>query len=311
MLPDNAYLHLKTNKTEIKNLNINNNNNNIKTLVIRADLILKINLDFYKFKNKFNNLNKLHFQHIRLINVSNIHTNIKELKFYDVYWTSIKSHYFKGLINLKKLKIGSNRISTIENNTFRHLIYLLSLDLEDNRITRIEAGAFFGLKQLNRLNIRTNDLEGLNARTFNILTKRGRYEVIELRHNSLRRIKSGLFISHYIIEIDLSHNSISLIYNNTFNATKLEILFLNNNYLSSLDEGVFGNFNTNLKYFWIYSNTIRCDCPKFKWVLNHPILTHLNRSQNEYICHHCHKLNKNVGESNIINNITNNTGKYI
>ena len=170
---------------------------------ISANQTLDIDLDFTKFEFPFDNIDTLGFNNFKLINISNINTNITYLIFNNVSWTSIKSYYFTDLINLHTLHIFRNNISIIHNYTFKDLINLLDLELHLNNITYIETGAFYGLVRLGYLNLDSNALVELNMDTFNIYNKIKIFEYISILKNPIKSIKSGIFISNNINTLHL------------------------------------------------------------------------------------------------------------
>ena len=268
---------------------------------------MNIDIDFSKFKISLDILYVITFSNFNLINVSNINSNIRSLIFKDVYWNKINSNYFSGLNSLQKLTITLNNITTIENKTFIHIIILSNLNLINNCITHIESGAFMGLKWLSRLSLNNNYIFELNTAIFTIYNKIGIHEnsYIKIQSNQLITIQTGLFVSHPVKQIDLSYNSITSIERNAFNATYLEILILNDNLISNIDEHVFGNLK-QLKMLTISNNIIVCNCEKLKWIFKHSILKLLKKSINNYI--QCTNGNTNLFEYNKINTCTNNKG---
>ena len=266
-----------------------------------------MDLDFSTFNNIFNNVIKYKFKDINLTNAININVRSKIIHFENVYWKYINTKCFTNLRYLRMLSISKNNIRRIQNDTFKNLIRLSDLLLDFNNIIHIETGAFNGLSRLATLELSYNSIVELNTGTFTIYNKRVEYIYIKIRGNKLKTIKNGLFTFHYIKELDLSNNSITNIETNSFNTTILQILKLDNNMLSTIDERVFGNLNDKLNTFTIFNNKIECNCIKLNWVFDHVILTFLNSSVNEYI--KCHKLEINL--FNKINNCTNNKGKYI
>ena len=284
------------------------NNNTTKLVITNSGdfKLFNIDLDFSQFPIPFNNIDTLECNTFKLTHISNIDIKLKYLYFIEVHCKYINSDYFSGLNKLQHLIIKNNNISSVHNFTFKGLIYLSYLDLDYNNITSIESDAFDGLIRLRCLRLNYNSLVELNTGIFTIYNKIGGYSYIEIRGNRIQIIKSGLFTTHYIERIDLSNNSISSIETNAFN-TKLKILKLHDNVLSTIDENVFGILK-NVKNITIYNNQIICDHHKFNWIFNSTILTLLNSSINKYV--KCHQLNVSLFEFMKIKNWSNNKGKY-
>ena len=262
---------------------------------ITANQAVNIDLDFTKFEFPFDNLGKLAFYSFKLINVSNINTNVTYLIFGNVSWTSIQSYYFTNLIKLKILHIYRNNIRIIHNYIFKGLIYLNDLELNNNNITYIEAGAFYGLVRLQYLKLDNNALVELNMDTFNIYNKMVIFEQISFQKNPIKSIKSGIFISTK--KIYLPKNNIDIIIINAFNV-KLKIYMIH----STIVQNLFGKLK-KLKTDTILNNTIMCNCNTFNLNYNHSILKLMNISIHYYIG--CLQL------ENVAISCTNTKGKYI
>ena len=260
---------------------------------------VNIDLDFTKFEFPFDNLQLLECYNFKLINVSNINTNVTYLIFSNVSWTSIKSYYFTDLINLHKLHIVRNNISIIHNNTFKDLINLSYLELHLNNITYIETGAFYGLVRLEYLKLDFNDLVELNMDIFNIYNKIQMFKYISILKNPIKSIKSGIFISNNINTLHLSNNYINIIEMNAFNV-KLKILKIH----STIAQNMFVKLN-KIKIDTVLNHTIMCNCQTFNsfQTFNHYILKLMNISKHYYIG--CLQL------ESVSMTCTNTKGKYI
>ena len=240
-------------------------------------------MDFTKFEFTFDNLESLKCSNFKLMNISNVNTNLTELIFDNVHWTSIPTYFLADLIQLEILVINHNNIRIIHNYTFKSLISVFLLELNNNNITYIEADAFYGLVQLLYLELNNNSLVELCMDTFNIYNKLVIFEYIKIQNNRLQIIKSGLFFSNYIHKLDLSNNTIKSIEINAFDI-KLKILKLDINVgtLSTIAETMFGNLQ-KLKNDTILNNTIMCNCQSFNLKFNNTRLTLMNMSKLYYI----------------------------
>ena len=243
---------------------------------ISANQTVDIDLDFTKFEFPFDNLQLLKCYNFKLINISNINTNVTYLIFNNVSWTSIKSYYFTDLINVHALNIFSNNISIIHNYTFKDLINLSDLALHLNNITYIESGAFYGLVRLEYLNLDSNALVELNMDIFNIYNKLQIFQYISITRNPIKSIKSGIFISNNIKGLYLSDNYIDSIEINAFNV-KLKILKIH----SSNAQHIFVKLK-KIKIDTLLNHTIMCNCQTFN-TFNHSILKLMNISKHYYI----------------------------
>lgn len=114
---------------------------------------------------------------------------------------------------LKDLDLRQNNITSIRSAVFANLTSLRHINLADNLIDHIEPGAFDHLPILNTLFLSNNKLEGI---TTNSLPGTGN-----------------------LTELYLGSNAIRFFASDALNSTKLEILSLENNRLSSLPNDIF------------------------------------------------------------------------
>ena len=138
--------------------------------------------------------------------------------------------------------------------------------------------------------------------TFNIYNKIVHFEYIKIKGNRLKIIKSGLFFSDDIKQLDLSNNTINSFEINALNV-KLKILKSYSNVdLSTIAQYMFGNMK-KLKNDTVLNNTIMCNCQTFNWTFKHKILKIWNVSKHYYIV--CNQL------ISIFKNCTINKGNFI
>ena len=239
------------------------------------------------FQKSFNKIKTLDCRNFKLINLTNLNTDIYRIYLYNVYLREIELHYFKNLKKLYFLSITYNSVNTIRNYTFIDLNELVYLVLQNNYITHIECGAFSGLYYLAYLDINYNAILGLHTDTFKIMNRLGNIlakniSFINLSESKLKVIKSRLFIFDKMESIDLSYNQITTLENNTFSIIFINYIYLEGNMLSSIDEYVFHNININL-LLSIFENIITCNCD-LHWIVKHEkMLGHLNNEENANI----------------------------
>jgi len=138
---------------------------------------------------------------------------------------------------LPSLSLGHNSIRSVEDGTFANQSSLSILFLGNNELTRLTRKMFTGLRSLTRLYLQHNNISWIHGDCFRTQTKAVQY--IDLSYNSLKIIYRTVFSAlAFIEEINLSHNLISSIEEASFvNLRSLRILDLSHNYLVSVDYG--------------------------------------------------------------------------
>ena len=191
-----------------------------------------------------NNIIKLLCMNFKLINVTNLNTDIKEISFYNLSMRNIGLHYFKNLNKLHHLTITSNDLNIIKNFTFEDLNKLEYLILTYNNIQNIESSSFKGLYSLRVLYLNFNAILELHIDTFKIMdqTENRLAKVltnINLQESKLKVIRSKLFVFDEMDSIDLSYNQTTDIEKNAFFIKNIVYLNLQGNKLSPIDEYVY------------------------------------------------------------------------
>ena len=248
------------------------------------------------FKQSLQRIEYLICSDFKLVNFTNLNTDIKKIHFNNLSLRKIEHNYFKNLTKLKVLRITNNNINIIETLTFINLNKLTCLHLNNNKINTIEAYAFTGLYSIRYLNLADNSIVNLHIETFRIMDRTLTYLSKTLTHiflekNKLIEIKSGLFIFDNMNVLNLSNNQITTIQINSFNITNIEYIYLEGNQLSSIDKLVFYNIHIT-KSLTIFNNTIKCNCA-LTWITKHTkMLSHLNRKANRNI--RCYNYNRTL-----------------
>ncbi|KAM7027936.1 LOW QUALITY PROTEIN: toll-like receptor 5 [Passerculus sandwichensis] len=236
------------------------------------------------FKNKINQIQRAFFclGNLKILNLS---SNL---------WGELCNYTFAGLCSVTYIDLQQNRIGMIGDKSFRHLVNLKIIHL-DNAIKRLPSfphltSAFLGDNKLisvgNRAIIAT-DLE-LER---NWLAKLGDlyvlFQIPDLQYIFLKQnwfsycVKSANLIeSNQLVYMDLGENML-LVWErdlclDVFGALpKLQVLHLNNNYLSALPE-IFRGL-PSLKRLYLASNLLSHLSPR----LFPQSLTNLNLSRNQ------------------------------
>ena len=153
---------------------------------------------------------------------------------------SIDKGYFFGLIYLKTLFLHNNIINVIENHTFVHLRLLKKLNIEYNNITSISKPAFNGLAKLEVLELRYNQIAILNSETFIYLV---RLRSLDMGYNEIKILSNSHFSQlKELVMLKLDHNKIIKLEINDETLISLQTLYINNNFIKSIDNYIIIGF---------------------------------------------------------------------
>ncbi|XP_072013590.1 uncharacterized protein [Amphiura filiformis] len=228
--------------------------------------------------------------------------DLKTLDLYANNISEIEDEGFAGLRNLTRLDLRFNKLHTIKKSYFKHLISLVELDLRNNTISNIEQGSFKYLVRLEKLYLNYNRLKHLpdpflyaNQLTILELGANDLHELplvlvaqaptrydkdytvypnteptILLTYNKLKTIPQGWLNSPFMAKtwkrIDLGHNQITSLPKDIFETVRsqLEILYLHNNSLTTLPDGIFNNFPYDVTIL-LDGNPWNCNC-SLQWL---------------------------------------------
>ncbi|NXU99019.1 TLR5 protein, partial [Cettia cetti] len=240
------------------------------------------------FKNKINQIQRQAFFGLGNLKTLNLSGNLLG-ELYD--------YTFEGLHSVSYIDLQQNHIGMIGDKSFEQLVNLKTIDLRDNAIKRLPSlphltTAFFGDNKLmsvadrpitaTHLELERNWLADLGdlyvlfqiPDVQYILLKRNRFSYCVKRVNVLE--------NNQLVYIDLGENMLQLVWErdlclDVFGALpKLQVLHLNNNYLSALPQEIFRGL-TSLKRLNLASNLLSYLSPG----LFPQSLTNLNLSGNQ------------------------------
>ena len=153
---------------------------------------------------------------------------------------SVDPSYFYGLINLKALFLQNNMIKYIENHTFVHLSLLKKLNIDNNNMTDISKPAFKGLAKLEVLELRYNQIAILNAETFIYLEN---LKSLDIGYNNIKIISNSHFSQlKELVILKLDYNMIRELEHNNETLISLQTLYINNNFIKSIDNYIIIGF---------------------------------------------------------------------
>ncbi|NWW79705.1 TLR5 protein, partial [Climacteris rufus] len=242
------------------------------------------------FQNKINQIQRQAFFGLGNLKVLNLSSNLLG-ELYD--------YTFEGLYSVMYVDLQQNHIGMIAEESFRKLVNLKIIDLRDNAIKRLPAfphltSAFLGDNKLMSVADRAITATHLELER-NWLADLGHlyilFQIPDLQYLFLKQnrfsdcVKSANVIgNNQLIYMDLGENMLQLVWErdlclDVFAAlSKLQVLHLNNNYLSALPQKIFRGL-TSLKRLNLASNLLSHLSPG----LFPQSLTNLNLSGNQLL----------------------------
>uniref|UniRef100_A0A8D2PYU1 TIR domain-containing protein n=1 Tax=Zosterops lateralis melanops TaxID=1220523 RepID=A0A8D2PYU1_ZOSLA len=219
------------------------------------------------FKNKINAIQRKAFFGLSNLRILNLSSNLLG-ELYD--------YTFEGLRSVMYIDLQQNHIGIIDDKSFRQLVNLKTIDLRDNAIKRLPSFphltlAFLGANKLTSvadraitatyLELERNWLADLGD--LYILFRIPDLQYIFLKQNRLSYcVKSTNVVENkQLVYMDLGENMLQLVWErdlclDVFGALpKLQVLHLNNNYLSALPQEIFRGL-TSLKILNLASNLL-------------------------------------------------------
>ncbi|NXM57165.1 TLR5 protein, partial [Illadopsis cleaveri] len=250
---------------------------NLRTFDISQGFIFSLNSLIFQslgnleslnlFKNKINQIQRRAFFGLGNLKTLNLSSNLLG-ELYD--------YTFEGLHSVTYIDLQQNHIGMIDDKSFRQLVNLETIDLRDNAIKRLPSfphltAAFLGDNKLmsvadraitaTYLQLERNWLADIGD--LYILFQIPDLQYIFLKQNRLSYcVKSANVIeNNQLVYMDLGENMLQLVWErdlclDVFGAlSKLQVLHLNNNYLSALPQEIFRGL-TSLKRLNLASNLL-------------------------------------------------------
>ncbi|XP_054710330.1 uncharacterized protein LOC129220026 [Uloborus diversus] len=156
--------------------------------------------------------------------------------------------------SLQILYLSYNNIVNISDNSFSSLRNLHTLTLAGNRIRNVDANTFSGLESLNYLSLSNNEIEFINPNAFASCKS---IQNLKLRSNKLTEFPKALNSLTFLKHIDLTHNQVYNISNNTFQGLKnIVSLHISKNHVGNMTKGCFQDL-TSLKTLDLSYNKIQ------------------------------------------------------
>jgi len=156
------------------------------------------------------------------------------------------------LPKLTRLRMAYNRIGALDSDILKSVQGLVELSLAYNIIREIPRGTFEDLKKLKILNLYGNKIDALDASTFTGIEST--LEYMDLGFNIISRVDA---LSYPKVRfLNLERNMIKDISGVFNNLRSLQVLKLGENLISELDASTFEDM-TNLNHIFLENNKIR------------------------------------------------------
>ena len=175
------------------------------------------------------------------------------------------------------LSLYNCSLQELYKSTFEGLSSLQVLNISHNNITSLYRDVFYNLTDLYLLRFEYNALSALDMSTLRHLKS---LQYLYLAGNHLNNIDGEFAILPSLRFIDLSHNTLSVVKENTFrNSPMLKIIILDYNAISEVESHAFFNM-TNFKVLCAWSNLLKNvnACNWFNAVTNIDFLILANNS---------------------------------
>lgn len=205
-------------------------------------------------------------------------SDVKDLQELDLSRNSLTSLVFlnPGIEGLKKLFLQKNVFNKIANNSFTNFPSLEVLDLSYNIIQFVDSDAFISLKKLEKLSLNNNGLFSIHLLNFRGLSAAINFDlsytgignfteaaipglkstVFNCSRAELTYIHFNAFAEVERIDIlDLSYNALVAFEVNPKALSKVELLYLNNNKITSISNTTFVGFS-ELRDLYLQFNDI-------------------------------------------------------
>lgn len=180
--------------------------------------------------------NRLHYLP-EMIFLSDVHPELRDIKLGYNFIEAIPDVTFHNFTELRSIDLSGNRIRHVTANSVEDCPKLLTISLAYNRISKIDKYSFCGLRSLRFLHLEFNRLTSLD---FDSIFESGDFEfALNASYNSISTIHS-VFLVDNLTRLDLGFNNFTHLTADVFkNMPNLKSLDVRNNFITTLDSGVF------------------------------------------------------------------------
>lgn len=181
---------------------------------------------------------------------------------------SLEPGALSGLHSMQFLYLQYNRFKELTDDMFQGANdndNLVGINLEGNQISNLAKGCLNGMRGIKGLYLAGNEIEVVRADYFaglvDLESEEGQLTFLELRNNRIENIMDasfiGLFDSNDGTLLDLGGNRLSQIRTHAFKHLKQGRLYLDDNELTYVGDGVFApsfTFSSQTNYLVVYLN---------------------------------------------------------
>jgi len=232
------------------------NTKNFRTIVLKKNKITLQNSNAFRFPSKVQFLDISDNSIERL--ESRVFSGLGQLTLLNLTENRIKSlesDAFANLLSLHELFLCRNQLSSISREVLRPLINLTVLRLDHNSIISLSYGNFRLMPQLVKLNIANNQIRKLEKYNFEGLIS---LEILNLSNNKIQSIDREISQSINCRPESLSGHFRIGDQEHCFDyLSKLKVLDLSNNYLSTLNAPTFLCIKSLTKLL-VIGNPLKC-----------------------------------------------------
>lgn len=174
--------------------------------------------------------------------------NLESLSVRNNALTVVKHEFFESLDSLQYLDLSDNKISRLESKSFGSLRNLISFEISNNPLNlTLEENTFEGLSSLPSFDISCTLLATIQNGSFNGMVE---LKNLNMSHSRIQELQYNSFLHTGFVEIlDLSYNEIKQFVINNTQIDKLSILYLDHNFIKSLDPKTFDRMLDLTKIF--------------------------------------------------------------
>ncbi|XP_071851266.1 uncharacterized protein [Apostichopus japonicus] len=179
-------------------------------------------------------------------------TNLSNLDISFNRLTYLPENLIMKCTNLLSLHINENELSSIPQDFFRATPNISLLIMTGNKIHTLTKDSFLGLKSLHFFSLSRNNITALPADIFSKLQIK---HFLDLSNNQITEIPDGLWktigTKHNIQYLLLQRNNLTQLKNTTFEGLQtLHQIFLNNNFIRTIQGNTFNNTGVQLIYLF-------------------------------------------------------------
>ncbi|XP_076252691.1 uncharacterized protein LOC143191466 [Rhynchophorus ferrugineus] len=222
----------------------------IKKIILSSNPIATITKSAFK---KCRDLESLDLTNTYALYSGNVFATLPSLRNFNASFS--KSLYTSEILNmnLSNLTIVNSKLDKLNSSSFKGFYKLKKLTFVNSSTSGMSEDVFKGLYSLRNIDIRGLSDLSVDLKIFKPLTY---LEVLDLSNYKLKKLQTNLKTLQSLKTLNLSSNALSLEKDSFSGLTKLEILCLTDNKLSSLPAGLFAPLE-KLTHLYLNKNDLQ------------------------------------------------------